>query len=315
MTKVQTDVSADYETMDPPKVTDKGSLVFKTYGHFGKLENTDWYFRGYLDPQNEASVYMVLSVRIYMEPKPAVTRVCGVFEVAKEKTFAFGPVEFERSKQVTVIPSIPKDLLVNDSFFKKFRITFEHGDFGCKHFATSPTVFDCVTSAEHYVPDFGVTVGKKSLKVHRHFLSMVSPVFHAMLNDTSKDVQTSITIDDFDMATVKNTLDFCYGRGGTKPVPEVIEMLKFADKYDIKIATKCLTDHLDKILNYDNNFCAIAMYAWQHCKELRPRCVKFYKKFHREITLTPAFVGMPVEARDYFIIEAANAKIGDKDST
>uniref|UniRef100_A0A7E4WBQ6 BTB domain-containing protein n=1 Tax=Panagrellus redivivus TaxID=6233 RepID=A0A7E4WBQ6_PANRE len=87
--------------------------------------------------------------------------------------------------------------------------------------------------------DFELVIGSDHVKVHKNFLALLSPVFNAMFSHDTAEVRTGKdVITDFDFETVKAAIDFCYGKGFLDfSTQTIIEMLRFADKYDIKAIT------------------------------------------------------------------------------
>uniref|UniRef100_A0A7E4VDB8 BTB domain-containing protein n=1 Tax=Panagrellus redivivus TaxID=6233 RepID=A0A7E4VDB8_PANRE len=133
-------------------------------------------------------------------------------------------------------------------------------------------------------------------------------------HDTVEAKTNTVTIKDFDIETVKNTMDFCYGKVEEKSVFEVIGMLKFADKYDIKVVIDRFSDHVDDSII--KNFCAVAQYAWDLGKvDLKTKCIEYYKENHGEITITKEFAELPVDVRDTILKEALALVKDDDDYT
>uniref|UniRef100_A0A7E4VDU7 BTB domain-containing protein n=1 Tax=Panagrellus redivivus TaxID=6233 RepID=A0A7E4VDU7_PANRE len=95
-----------------------------------------------------------------------------------------------------------------------------------------PNYNDMLLNAPHYPPDTDIVVGESTLKVHRHFLCMISSVFHAYFTHDSKEAQTGeLQIDDFEFQTVKNVVDHCQGRDiPDLSLQEAFDLLRFADK-------------------------------------------------------------------------------------
>uniref|UniRef100_A0A7E4UYW6 BTB domain-containing protein n=1 Tax=Panagrellus redivivus TaxID=6233 RepID=A0A7E4UYW6_PANRE len=102
------------------------------------------------------------------------------------------------------------------------------------------TVFDFITDSSHYTSDAQIHVDDKTIDVHRHFLCMISPVFHAEFTHDTKEARSgTIEINDFSFDTVKKVIDYCYGREFVvDELSRMIDVLKFADKYDIKTVIK-----------------------------------------------------------------------------
>uniref|UniRef100_A0A7E4VUM3 BTB domain-containing protein n=1 Tax=Panagrellus redivivus TaxID=6233 RepID=A0A7E4VUM3_PANRE len=156
------------------------------------------------------------------------------------------------------------------------------------------TINDFIKNSNHNSSDARVVVGNHTLEVHRHVLCIVSPVFNAAFTHDTKEAKTgTIIIKDFDFTTVKNVIDSCYGREcAAESLADYINMLRFADKYDIR----SLTQSLEPFINDDitlESFCAIANYAWDLDKtDLKSKCAKFYKDNVAQVTFCPEFVNM-----------------------
>uniref|UniRef100_A0A7E4V9V0 BTB domain-containing protein n=1 Tax=Panagrellus redivivus TaxID=6233 RepID=A0A7E4V9V0_PANRE len=122
---------------------------------------------------------------------------------------------------------------------------------------------DFIRDFNHYTPDAKIVVDDKTFDVHRHLLCMISPVFQAeFAYDTGESKTGTVKITDFDFKTIKNVIDYCYGRDHEiKTVLDCVNLLRFADKYDIRIIIKMFEPLLyDSISLY--SFCEIAQYAW-----------------------------------------------------
>uniref|UniRef100_A0A7E4V3M8 BTB domain-containing protein n=1 Tax=Panagrellus redivivus TaxID=6233 RepID=A0A7E4V3M8_PANRE len=170
-----------------------------------------------------------------------------------------------------------------------------------------PTTFELATdSNQPPIFDVAFIVGGNKLPANRGFLSMMSPVFRAMFaHNTQDDEKGTIEITDFDFYTVSNVMNFCYGMDtGARSVVEVIQMLLFADKYDIQTVIKRCDEALCTHITSEN-FCHIADYVWtMNRSELKPVCVEFFRQNHPKITLTPSFAGLPFFVREGIIQEA-----------
>uniref|UniRef100_A0A7E4VW38 BTB domain-containing protein n=1 Tax=Panagrellus redivivus TaxID=6233 RepID=A0A7E4VW38_PANRE len=149
--------------------------------------------------------------------------------------------------------------------------------------------------SDHGPSDFELVVGFRRVKVHKRFLSLISPVFHAMLShDTAEAKFGKVKITDFDFETVKTAIDFCLGRKlEAQSVETVVGILRFADKY----AIDTVTDQLSKIprsnLSIDT-FPTIVHYAYD-CSDsdLFDECCAFFKEHQRLIRATEKFSQLP----------------------
>uniref|UniRef100_A0A7E4ZQS6 BTB domain-containing protein n=1 Tax=Panagrellus redivivus TaxID=6233 RepID=A0A7E4ZQS6_PANRE len=143
---------------------------------------------------------------------------------------------------------------------------------------------ELIDESKPHCSDARVTIGMDEIKVQRGFLSMISPVFHAMFSPETKESKTGVVkITDFTVATVRNALDYCYGVDlNVDTVEEVIDMLRFYDKYDIQPTIAKLEARLKELMN-TSNFAPIAAYAWQYSREmLQAECGRM---FHKNMTV------------------------------
>uniref|UniRef100_A0A7E4VTM3 BTB domain-containing protein n=1 Tax=Panagrellus redivivus TaxID=6233 RepID=A0A7E4VTM3_PANRE len=142
-----------------------------------------------------------------------------------------------------------------------------------------------VQFSEHVPTDFALVVDSERVQVHKGLLSLMSPVFHAMLtHDTTESRNGEVVITDFDCDTVKTVIDFCYGRKvDTTSVETVFNILRFADKYDIKAVTSLVEKLPQQCLSIDT-FVAIVRYADDCLKdELYDECCSFFKEHQSQI--------------------------------
>uniref|UniRef100_A0A7E4VIF9 BTB domain-containing protein n=1 Tax=Panagrellus redivivus TaxID=6233 RepID=A0A7E4VIF9_PANRE len=159
---------------------------------------------------------------------------------------------------------------------------------------TSGIVDDFITNTSHYATDVTILIGDKSLEVHRYMLFMISPVFQAEFEHDTEEAKTGkIKITDFEFATVKNVVDYCYGREcEAKTTLDLVNMLRFADKYDIRTIIKSIEPLLSRNLSIDS-FCPIAQYAWDcERKDLQSKCALCYKENIASIGLSQSFINM-----------------------
>uniref|UniRef100_A0A7E4WEC6 BTB domain-containing protein n=1 Tax=Panagrellus redivivus TaxID=6233 RepID=A0A7E4WEC6_PANRE len=127
--------------------------------------------------------------------------------------------------------------------------------------------------------DAKIVVGWEEIKVHRAFLSMVSPVFKAMFAHNTKESKDGIiTIKDMDPNVVKESINLLYGHNvELKTIPQVIGILQFFEKYLIKGATERLESWISEKLNLAD-FAAVIRHAWNYSSEnLQKRCRGFFR--------------------------------------
>uniref|UniRef100_A0A7E4VN03 BTB domain-containing protein n=1 Tax=Panagrellus redivivus TaxID=6233 RepID=A0A7E4VN03_PANRE len=159
-------------------------------------------------------------------------------------------------------------------------------------------VFELIAESQQDVTDAEFSFVDGKIKIHRGILSAISPVFYAMFTHDTKEAKTGvINITDFDMKTAKSVINLCYGRNvETESIPEVVDMLRFADKYDIKAVVKKLEAIIEADLD-KFNFCAITQYAWDLDRDnLKTACGKYYRK-NLDVCLTSEFGKMRVAAQ------------------
>uniref|UniRef100_A0A7E4ZRG4 BTB domain-containing protein n=1 Tax=Panagrellus redivivus TaxID=6233 RepID=A0A7E4ZRG4_PANRE len=169
-----------------------------------------------------------------------------------------------------------------------------------------PRLFRC---CEHVPTDFELVMGTDRLQVHRNLLSLMSPVFHAILShDTSESPSGEIEITDFDFNTVKAAVDYCYGRDIENSVDLYIQILRFALKYGIKdIASQLESIPLCNLS--PETFCSIALYAYDFSKnELLTKCSAFFKINHDKIKGVKKFAELPPEFVVHLLRNAFNLK-------
>uniref|UniRef100_A0A7E4ZPR7 BTB domain-containing protein n=1 Tax=Panagrellus redivivus TaxID=6233 RepID=A0A7E4ZPR7_PANRE len=145
--------------------------------------------------------------------------------------------------------------------------------------------------SDHVPTDFELIIDSNRLQIHKSLLSLISPVFHAMLsNDTAESRSGRLEITDFDVETVKTAIDFCYGREmETHSVETIFEILRFADKYDIKAVTSLVEKMPQQSLSI-LTFSAIIRYANDFFKDdLFNECCEFFKVHQKEIVETEKF--------------------------
>uniref|UniRef100_A0A7E4VMP2 BTB domain-containing protein n=1 Tax=Panagrellus redivivus TaxID=6233 RepID=A0A7E4VMP2_PANRE len=160
--------------------------------------------------------------------------------------------------------------------------------------------------ATHFDPDVDIAVGGDRLKVHRSMLSLMSPVFHSYFQHDTQESQTGvINITDFEFKTVQNVIDYVYGRDiEEKPIVEIIDMLRFADKYDIKTVTK-LEYVLQSQLTW-HTFSKVAQYAWDFNKQnLQTECAQYFRKHSQQLTFSPEFLKLKPKVLKDIICAAA----------
>uniref|UniRef100_A0A7E4ZZZ6 BTB domain-containing protein n=1 Tax=Panagrellus redivivus TaxID=6233 RepID=A0A7E4ZZZ6_PANRE len=171
-------------------------------------------------------------------------------------------------------------------------------------FLATPTV----RLSDHVPTDFELVVGLDRVKVHKGYISLISPVFHAMLShDTAEAKSGKVDIKDFDFETVKAAINFCYGREPENLcVDTIVGILRFADKYDV------VTVELSKIplANISpETFATVAHYAYDCSKhDLFNACCKYFKEHEAEIVTTEKFTALTPNFVAHLLKEAFHVK-------
>uniref|UniRef100_A0AC35GHZ0 BTB domain-containing protein n=1 Tax=Panagrolaimus sp. PS1159 TaxID=55785 RepID=A0AC35GHZ0_9BILA len=117
--------------------------------------------------------------------------------------------------------------------------------------------------------DFTIAVGKKHepkivIKVHKLILASRSPVFDRMIKTEMKEkAENKLEIIDFNAEIVKIAVEYFYDRETYKTcnVDQLIDLLQFADKYDIQDLKSKIENILIKNLRL-TNFCQITNAAF-----------------------------------------------------
>uniref|UniRef100_A0A914Q857 BTB domain-containing protein n=1 Tax=Panagrolaimus davidi TaxID=227884 RepID=A0A914Q857_9BILA len=153
--------------------------------------------------------------------------------------------------------------------------------------------------------DFIISVGKKNelkteVKIHKFVLASRSPVFDRMLETQMKEkAENKLEIIDFNAEIVKIAVEYFYDRESYKNlnVDQLIDLLQFAEKYDIQ-DLKSKVEHVLIIKVRPNNICQISNASVNaNSTKLKEICVQlmlFYMNqklpFNEEITLNEDFV-------------------------
>uniref|UniRef100_A0A914Y589 BTB domain-containing protein n=1 Tax=Panagrolaimus superbus TaxID=310955 RepID=A0A914Y589_9BILA len=112
--------------------------------------------------------------------------------------------------------------------------------------------------------DFVISVGKNGedkteIKIHKLILASRSPVFDAMLKAEMKEkVENRIEIVDFGVEIVEAAVDFFYDQESyvMLDLDNLIGLLQFADKYDVKDLKRKIENQLFDLL-HPTNICQI----------------------------------------------------------
>uniref|UniRef100_A0AC34RAY7 BTB domain-containing protein n=1 Tax=Panagrolaimus sp. JU765 TaxID=591449 RepID=A0AC34RAY7_9BILA len=126
--------------------------------------------------------------------------------------------------------------------------------------------------------DFVIQVEKKEYKVHRSIIAIASPVFAAMLEPQCKESQEgNVDVKDFDIVTVRAAVDFMYTLNINSPLTTLLNLAKFADKYDLihrEMIFEVLYKKIDLI-----TISEISKFSAANCLEkLYNKCIDFFVK-------------------------------------
>uniref|UniRef100_A0A7E4V640 BTB domain-containing protein n=1 Tax=Panagrellus redivivus TaxID=6233 RepID=A0A7E4V640_PANRE len=256
------------------------------------LEGAQWW----LTFQRCSTVYASIHLHVskYVDKASGKIVCCG-----QTKAFDVSEVDGNRC--------IVDDMYFSEGYRVECTVRFE----GVCDAIKVPTFNDTIENALHYPPDTDIVVGESSLKVHRHFLRTISPVFNACFANDSKEAQTGVLkIDDFKFGSVKNAIDYCHGRDVPNlSVEEAIDVLRFADKYDMKFVITIFEEALFRGLSYEN-FNPIAQYAWKYEREdLKKHCNKYYKENAMRLIFDENFLALPTAIREEIMRNALPAKV------
>uniref|UniRef100_A0AC35F9E8 BTB domain-containing protein n=1 Tax=Panagrolaimus sp. PS1159 TaxID=55785 RepID=A0AC35F9E8_9BILA len=132
----------------------------------------------------------------------------------------------------------------------------------------------------HSQKDFKFIVGNEFVEIHKSFITRESSVFAAMFeHEDVKETQTGeMIIKDFKMSTVKAFVAFCYGEDiadSVKFTEDAIQLLKFADKYNMKNLMETFEEFYSKKLTKFN--VAKVLYAAKkyNAVNLKDKCITF----------------------------------------
>uniref|UniRef100_A0A7E4URC1 BTB domain-containing protein n=1 Tax=Panagrellus redivivus TaxID=6233 RepID=A0A7E4URC1_PANRE len=155
-------------------------------------------------------------------------------------------------------------------------------------------VHELIDKTKSHSSNATIVVDTDEIKIHRGFLSMLSPVFTAMFSPETKESKTGIVnIKDFPVTTVQNAINYCYGVDlGRISAADVVEMLQFYDKYDMQPLMTKLEAWLKANLTV-KNFAPIAAYAWKYSRlSFQADCGRMFHKNRNEIMDRPDFVAL-----------------------
>uniref|UniRef100_A0AC34QQM7 BTB domain-containing protein n=1 Tax=Panagrolaimus sp. JU765 TaxID=591449 RepID=A0AC34QQM7_9BILA len=128
--------------------------------------------------------------------------------------------------------------------------------------------------------DFTIHVDGKEIKVHKSVLAVASPVFSAMLEPLTKEyAENKVFIRDSNYDTIKAGVEFMYTSKikNDSSVEFLLDLYKFADKYDLVNSDKILQKLLEK---FDfSTIPEIVKFSLDYSLEkLYKKCVEFFTK-------------------------------------
>uniref|UniRef100_A0AC34FH56 BTB domain-containing protein n=1 Tax=Panagrolaimus sp. ES5 TaxID=591445 RepID=A0AC34FH56_9BILA len=129
--------------------------------------------------------------------------------------------------------------------------------------------------------DFALIVEKKKIMVHKLIFRQFSPIFYRIFDSKMKEsIENQVEIPDFDFKTVEAIVKLCYDHEfneihKTKNDQSLVDLLRFVDKYDMKIVKNQLEVHLCECIT-DTNVSEILNAALKYkVEKLRGFCVNF----------------------------------------
>uniref|UniRef100_A0AC34GVT6 BTB domain-containing protein n=1 Tax=Panagrolaimus sp. ES5 TaxID=591445 RepID=A0AC34GVT6_9BILA len=158
----------------------------------------------------------------------------------------------------------------------------------------------------HGEKDFKFIVGNEAIQIHKFLLTLESEVFAAVLeNNNFKEAQTGeIEIQDFKPVIVKAFVVFCYGAdisGFMKYTHDAMELLKFADKYDMKNLKVSIEEYYRAKLTKANVAIVLSAANKYNAPELKMMCMKYIQSLPTSEKVDIACSGLNGELRGLFI--------------
>uniref|UniRef100_A0AC34QM03 BTB domain-containing protein n=1 Tax=Panagrolaimus sp. JU765 TaxID=591449 RepID=A0AC34QM03_9BILA len=126
--------------------------------------------------------------------------------------------------------------------------------------------------------DFTIVVDGNEIQVHKSILALSSPVFAAMFQHPWKEAkENKVNIEDFDYETVKAAVKLMYKRriSYNLPITTLLNLYKFADKYDL-LDTKHVLRKINSKINL-TTISEISKFSTQNSlAELYDDCVEYF---------------------------------------
>uniref|UniRef100_A0AC34F6Q2 BTB domain-containing protein n=1 Tax=Panagrolaimus sp. ES5 TaxID=591445 RepID=A0AC34F6Q2_9BILA len=158
----------------------------------------------------------------------------------------------------------------------------------------------------HGEKDFKFIVGNESIEIHKFFLSLESTVFATMFeNQNFKETQTGeMVIKDFNVATVKAVVAFCYGEDISefmKYTQNAIKLLMFADKYDMNNLKASFEEYYSKKLTKANVANVLTAGDNYNAPTLKTMCIDYIQSLPKAEKTDIAHGGLDEELCKSFI--------------
>uniref|UniRef100_A0A7E4VP90 BTB domain-containing protein n=1 Tax=Panagrellus redivivus TaxID=6233 RepID=A0A7E4VP90_PANRE len=243
---------------------------------------------------------LCIKLHVYPEPRDVkmVYWIEGTEVRVENQQLAYSKSGISVTKVCTIEQITNSNIIVDNELKVMCEMTFTK-----PHVAVVPLAKKVETAVPMHAlvkfnePDFTVVVDDKEIMVHRNFISLISPVFRAMLeHDTIESKSNHVAILGFSFEVVKDVLDLCYGhRLKANTIDEIMQDLVFADMYCMSGVLESLSELLIAQLNTEN-FISIVKHAWTYSSDtLKKACCKFFKSDHVALALTQEFCGLDSE--------------------
>uniref|UniRef100_A0A7E4W5G3 BTB domain-containing protein n=1 Tax=Panagrellus redivivus TaxID=6233 RepID=A0A7E4W5G3_PANRE len=277
------DFSVPFIYMVPPN-----GVIFSLKRKIPYSDNVEWILRGYKETPREM-------FRVGIQVSASKITAHGVIS-----GLPFSPVHFRANTEVIVAQRFrlpPAENMITIGIKVVFQMHGRHKDL----YFHGPAIAPHMAASAHYPFDIAFLVDEERIDAHLHFLKLISPVFYAMFtHDTKEAASNEVTITDFDADTVRNAIDYCYGKHVCLQLADILGVLRFADKYDIKAVTNRLEGYLAESVTRAT-FDPIAKYAHTFTKPvLLHKCAEFYRRCP-DISLTKSFVSLDMVIRDVVV--------------
>uniref|UniRef100_A0AC34Q9V8 BTB domain-containing protein n=1 Tax=Panagrolaimus sp. JU765 TaxID=591449 RepID=A0AC34Q9V8_9BILA len=128
--------------------------------------------------------------------------------------------------------------------------------------------------------DFTIHVDGREIKVHKNIIAVASPVFSAMLEPHTKEFkENKVFVRDFDYDKIKAGVEFMYTSKikNDSSVEFLLDLYKFADKYDLVNKDKILQKLIEKI--DFSTISEIVRFSLDYpLEKLHKKCFEFFTK-------------------------------------